>query len=192
MMIRQGNVFHRPASRTRLIRLMSTRRALIGNRRRTSHAGAAPNASGCSQSARHYLWKRAVLPPLANADHLDQLLAERFATITGLTVSVWWQLRAELDLRFWLAGLAARGARGALPLVVTRAAPLMFRAWTTDTLMERGFWNISVPAVRPYITLDITLAPSWAGTQPVTALDMAADISTAHLPRLHRSLWPSA
>lgn len=101
----------------------------------------------------------------AIADHLDRLLATRFATIKGLTISAWWPIKAELDLRFWLAGLAARGARGALPLVVTRAASLMFRAWTPDTRMERGFWSIQVPAEGPYITPDITLAPvvGWDG-----------------------------
>ena len=96
---------------------------------------------------------------VAIADHLDQLLATRFASIKGLTISAWWPIKAELDLRFWLAGLAARGARGALPLVITRAAPLMFRAWTPDTRMERGVWNISVPAEGPYITPNITLVP---------------------------------
>ena len=46
---------------------------------------------------------------VAIADHLDQLLATRFATIKGLTISAWWPIKAELDLRFWLAGLAEIG-----------------------------------------------------------------------------------
>ena len=96
---------------------------------------------------------------VAIADHLDRLLAQRFDTIKGLTISAWWPIKAELDLRFWLAGLAARGASAALPLVVTRAAPLMFRIWTPQTRMERGFWNIPVPGEGPYVSPDITLAP---------------------------------
>ena len=119
----------------------------------------------CAERIR-LLAERAALPvevrraaAVAIADHLDQLLATRFATITGLTISAWWPIEAELDLRFWLASLAARGARGALPLVVARASPLMFRVWTPETRMERGFWNIPVPADGPYITPDITLAP---------------------------------
>lgn len=95
----------------------------------------------------------------AIADHLDRLLADRFATLNGLTISAWWPIKAELDLRFWLAGLAARGARAALPIVVTRAAPLIFRIWTPETRMERGFWNIPVPAEGPTIVPDITLSP---------------------------------
>ncbi len=83
------------------------------------------------------------------AEHLDRLLAARFDSLAGLTISAWWPIKAEIDLRFWLAGLAARGARAALPLVATKAAPLIFREWTPQTRMERGFWNIPVPAEGP-------------------------------------------
>ncbi|MEY8099273.1 5-formyltetrahydrofolate cyclo-ligase [Falsihalocynthiibacter sp. S25ZX9] len=93
------------------------------------------------------------------AEHLDSLLAQRSIGINGLTISAWWPIKAEIDLRFWLAGLAARGARAALPLVETKAAPLIFREWTPDTRMERGIWNIPVPAEGPDILPDITLSP---------------------------------
>jgi len=96
---------------------------------------------------------------VAIAGHLDHLLADCFASLNGLTISAWWPIKAELDLRFWLAGLPARGARAALPLVATRAAPLIFRSWTPGTRMERGFWNIPVPAEGPDIIPDITLSP---------------------------------
>ncbi len=96
---------------------------------------------------------------IAIAAHLDRLLAERFKSLDGLTISAWWPIKAEIDLRFWLAGLAGRGARAALPLVAEKSAPLIFRAWTPDTRMERGFWNIPVPAEGPDIIPDITLSP---------------------------------
>ncbi|MDB5664587.1 5-formyltetrahydrofolate cyclo-ligase [Cypionkella sp.] len=67
--------------------------------------------------------------------------------------------KAELDLRFWLATLASKGATAALPLVVTPKAPLAFRAWTPETTMERGIWNIPVPATGPEVSPHITLAP---------------------------------
>lgn len=95
----------------------------------------------------------------AIAGHLDRLLADRFGGVKGLTISAWWPIKAELDLRFWLAGLADRGGRAALPLVVQRAAPLAFRAWTPATRMERGFWNIPVPAEGPDVVPDVTLSP---------------------------------
>ena len=60
---------------------------------------------------------------LAIASHLDQLLADRFETLSGLTISAWWPIKAELDLRFWLAGLEQRGARAAfgMPILSARA-----------------------------------------------------------------------
>jgi len=96
---------------------------------------------------------------VAIAAHLDRLLAQRLKSLDGMTISAWWPIKAEIDLRFWLAGLAARGARAALPLVATKAAPLIFRIWTPETRMERGFWNIPVPAEGPDIVPDITLSP---------------------------------
>lgn len=95
----------------------------------------------------------------AIADHLDRVLAERFGSLRGLTISAWWPIKAELNLRSWLAGLAARGARAALPVVMAQGAPLIFRPWTPETRMERGFWNIPIPAEGPEVTPDITLAP---------------------------------
>lgn len=91
--------------------------------------------------------------------HLDSLLASRFANLSGLIISAWWPIKAELDLRFWLSGLARRGATAALPVILQPKAPLAFRAWTPDTAMERGFWNIPTPAVGPEVTPHITLSP---------------------------------
>lgn len=95
----------------------------------------------------------------AIADRLDSFLAERVGSLAGLTISAWWPIKAEIDLRHWLAGLADRGARAALPLVAVKAQPLVFREWAPATRMERGFWNIPVPAEGDEIIPDITLSP---------------------------------
>ncbi len=101
----------------------------------------------------------------AIAAHLDQLLSARFDSLKGLIISGWWPIKAELDLRFWLASLAAKGATAALPVILTPKAPLSFRAWTPETRMERGFWNIPIPADGPEIAPQITLSPlvGWDG-----------------------------
>lgn len=101
----------------------------------------------------------------AIATALDRFLEERFSSLEGLTVSAWWPIKAEIDLRFWLGGLAARGAHAALPLVVEKARPLAFRHWAPGAKMERGFWNIPVPADGPFVRPDITLSPvvGWDG-----------------------------
>lgn len=91
----------------------------------------------------------------AVAQGLDAVLGD----VGGLTISGWWPIKAELDLRFWLAGLAARGAAAALPLVVERGRPLAFRPWAPGAPMVRGFWNIPVPAEGPEVRPDVVLAP---------------------------------
>ena len=112
------------------------------------------------------LAERAALPVASRqataqsiAAHLDHLLAQRFSSLNGLIISAWWPIKAELDLRFWLSTLAARGAAAALPVILTPKTPLAFRAWTPQTQMERGFWNIPTPATGPEITPHITLSP---------------------------------
>jgi 5,10-methenyltetrahydrofolate synthetase len=95
----------------------------------------------------------------AIAGHLDTLLAKRFAAVEGLTISAWWPIKAELNLRHWLEALLVRGARVALPVVVTPATPLAFRLWTPGCKMVQGFWKIPVPANGADVAPDITLAP---------------------------------
>lgn len=95
----------------------------------------------------------------AIAGHLDRLLAARYGTFQGLTISAWWPIKAELNLRHWLERLTERGARVALPVVVTPAAPLVFRLWTPDCKMVQGVWKIPVPADGPEVVPKVTLAP---------------------------------
>lgn len=90
---------------------------------------------------------------------LEALIARRSGPLEALTISVWWPIKAELNLRHWLVDLVARGVKVALPVVLTPAAPLVFRRWTPECRMVQGFWKIPVPAEGPEITPDVTLAP---------------------------------
>ena len=96
---------------------------------------------------------------VAVAEHLDSLLADQCGPVAGLTISAWWPIKAELNLRHWMEQLIACGARVSLPVVVKRAAPLVFRPWTPDCRMEQGVWKIPVPVDGPEVTPDILLAP---------------------------------
>jgi 5,10-methenyltetrahydrofolate synthetase len=95
----------------------------------------------------------------ALARHLDALLARRFGTMSGWVVSGYWPIRAEPDLRPWLTALHGARARVALPVVAERAAPLQFRPWSAGAKMERGRWNILVPATAETVLPQIALAP---------------------------------
>ncbi|MBL8548570.1 MAG: 5-formyltetrahydrofolate cyclo-ligase [Hyphomonadaceae bacterium] len=91
----------------------------------------------------------------AIAERLDALLGDP----AGRVVSAYWPFRGEPDLRPWLAGLSARGARTALPIVVAPRTPLLFRAWREGDPLARGVWNIPVPAGGDVVQPDIVIAP---------------------------------
>ena len=94
------------------------------------------------------------------ADALETLLNSRFDGAKGLTLSMYWPIKGEPDLRTLMAKLHSAGVVIALPLVETKAAPLVFRVWTPETKMVRGDWNIPVPpADAKILTPDISLAP---------------------------------
>jgi len=77
----------------------------------------------------------------------------------GTIVSLYWPFRGELDLRAWLGTVVERGARAALPVVVAKGQPLIFREWYPGVEMTRGVWNIPIPADSPQIEPNIVVAP---------------------------------
>ncbi len=113
-----------------------------------------------AERARLYALRRAT--PVAERRRTEAAIAAALDTLdlpAGTLVAGYWPIRGEPDLRPWLRGLAARGLRAALPLVTARDAPLAFRPWEAGTRMERGLWNIPVPAGGPSVTPDVVLAP---------------------------------
>lgn len=91
--------------------------------------------------------------------HLATVLSDMRAG-QGVILSGYWPIKGEPDLRPLLATLHRAGLTIALPLVETRAAPLVFRRWTPETRMVRGDWNIPVPPPEAeYLTPNIALAP---------------------------------
>jgi 5-formyltetrahydrofolate cyclo-ligase len=77
----------------------------------------------------------------------------------GAIVSGYWPLRGEPDLRPWLGQLHDQGITVVLPVVVEKGAPLRFRRWFPGCEMEKGFWNIPVPAAPGEFTPTVLLAP---------------------------------
>lgn len=77
------------------------------------------------------------------AHHVGELLMR----LTPRTIAFCWPYRAEPDLRetvaAWLAGDEAR--RAALPVVVERAAPLLFRRWQPGAPLEADRHGILQP-----------------------------------------------
>lgn len=86
-------------------------------------------------------------------------LETRIGDIGGRLVSFYWPFRGEPDLRPWAETVTARGGRTALPLVVEKGRPLVFRVWRRGDKLERGVWNIPVPAQGEPVYPDIVIAP---------------------------------
>jgi 5,10-methenyltetrahydrofolate synthetase len=108
------------------------------------------------------LAQRLALTAATRAEHAQQIARHLDALIgdpAGLIVSAYWPIRGEPDLRAWLGELQRRGARTALPIVVTKGAPLVFRLWRQGDRLERGVWNIPVPVDGEPVEPHIALAP---------------------------------
>ncbi|MFD2740437.1 5-formyltetrahydrofolate cyclo-ligase [Sulfitobacter aestuarii] len=86
---------------------------------------------------------------------LDKLISPQ----EGMVIAGYWPIRGELDLRFWLKTAHEAGAELALPVVVQRNAPVEFHRWAPGAKMNRGIWNIPVPAVAEPLIPDIVLSP---------------------------------
>jgi 5,10-methenyltetrahydrofolate synthetase len=95
-------------------------------------------------------------------DHTRRIMAHLDAAIgdvAGLVVSLYWPIRAEPDLREWMDALPSRNAVGALPVVVAKGQPMLFRAWKRGERLVPGVWNIPTPADGPEVVPDIVIAP---------------------------------
>ena len=91
----------------------------------------------------------------AITDGLDAAIGE----VEGRLVSLYWPFRGEPDLRPWAERIIARGGRVALPVVVAKGRPLIFRAWRPGEKLEKGVWNIPVPASGTEAQPDVVIAP---------------------------------
>ena len=92
---------------------------------------------------------------LAIAQALDRILA----SAPGTTVSVYWPIRAEPDLRPWMHARSQAGMRIALPVALALGQPLVFREWHPQVRLARGLWKIPYPADGAQVTPDIVIAP---------------------------------
>ncbi|WP_112311381.1 5-formyltetrahydrofolate cyclo-ligase [Pseudogemmobacter bohemicus] len=103
---------------------------------------------------------------VALSAHLRHFLAQQLSGAVGLTLSAYWPIKCEPDLRDLMADLHGRGVTLALPVVELKAAPMVFRRWMPGMAMVRGDWNIPVPSPdAETLTPDIALSPlvGWDG-----------------------------
>ena len=89
------------------------------------------------------------------ADKLDTAVGK----VSGRIVGTYWPFRGEPDLRNWGIKVIERGGRIALPVVIQKGLPLEYRIWAPGDPLERGVWNILVPACGPAVQPEIVIAP---------------------------------
>jgi 5-formyltetrahydrofolate cyclo-ligase len=78
----------------------------------------------------------------------------------GAIVSGYWPIRSEIDPMPLMRKLASQGAQLALPVIIGRDQPLVFRAWTADAQLLRGPFGIMEPSPQSAVVEpDIVLVP---------------------------------
>ena len=91
----------------------------------------------------------------------DQAITSALSQIVprGIPVGFYWPIRGEHDARNFVTTLLDQGAQLALPVVVEKGAPVVFRIWRPGIRMAPGLWNIPVPAEGETIQPEVLLIP---------------------------------
>ncbi|TDL75974.1 5-formyltetrahydrofolate cyclo-ligase [Palleronia sediminis] len=84
------------------------------------------------------------------------LLVETLAAWPGAPLAAYAAMRSEIDPM--PAMRAATGPVG-LPVIVARAAPLRFRAWSPGTAMIRGPFGVDIPETGGWIVPRVVIVP---------------------------------
>ena len=82
----------------------------------------------------------ATAPDLAADRFLDSIAVEPPCDVSG-----YWPIQGELDPRPLLTRLLQRGCRCALPVIVGRELPLLFREWRSGDALANGPFGTSEP-----------------------------------------------
>ena len=90
---------------------------------------------------------------------IETTLETRLPFLADALVGFYWPFKGEFDARPLVRRLHGRGARFALPVVVEKAAPLVFRAWAPGDRLEPGIWQIPVPVEDRQVEPDLLLVP---------------------------------
>jgi 5-formyltetrahydrofolate cyclo-ligase len=95
----------------------------------------------------------------AHATAVERSLQDVLGRDFGGVLGFYWPFKGEYDPRPFVRKLQGSGARLALPVVLEKACPLVFRAWWPRAPMVRGVWDIPVPASGEVLVPDTLLVP---------------------------------
>ena len=90
---------------------------------------------------------------------IEPALEELIRGSGARSVGFYWPFKAEFDPRPMIGRLLGSGFEAALPVVVEKNRPMIFRLWTPGCEMTSGIWDIPIPKDTPEIVPDLVLAP---------------------------------
>jgi 5-formyltetrahydrofolate cyclo-ligase len=108
------------------------------------------------------LARRDALPATARAGAAEAIAARAFpvAVASGAIVAGFMPMKSEINPLPLMRGLAAAGARLALPVVAGKGQPLIMRAWDFGEPLAAGVWGIrEPPATAPAVAPDLLIVP---------------------------------
>jgi 5-formyltetrahydrofolate cyclo-ligase len=96
----------------------------------------------------------------AAADGLLATLRREKPIATPTTVSGFWPIKEEIDIRPLMVDLLNQGCQLALPVVQGKGLPLLFRAWRPGDSLEAGvFGTLQPSAKREVVEPDALIVP---------------------------------
>jgi 5-formyltetrahydrofolate cyclo-ligase len=90
---------------------------------------------------------------------IDATLERSFPGLSRARLAFCWPIKGEYDARHIAKTLRGRGALTALPVVISRQAPLVFREWHPGIELAKGPLDIPFPVNSPEITPEAVLLP---------------------------------
>jgi len=114
------------------------------------------------QRARLLAQRRTIAP--ADRQRAAQVIGDKLSELVAAdgcaTIGLFWPIKQEINLLPWSEELAReRKVVLCLPVVVQRGEPLEYWRWRSGEPLQRGFWDIPIPATRDVVVPDLMLAP---------------------------------
>jgi 5-formyltetrahydrofolate cyclo-ligase len=106
------------------------------------------------------LERRDALPPEARQAAAETIAARPLPVPAGAVVAGFSAIRSEINPVPLLRRFFDAGARLALPAIIARGRPLVFRAWRFGEELARGQWGIREPKPEaPEVRPDVVIVP---------------------------------
>jgi 5-formyltetrahydrofolate cyclo-ligase len=92
-------------------------------------------------------------------ERIDRHILDGFSTLARGVLAFCWPIRGEYDARHLARTLRERGALTALPAIVAKGKPLVFREWHPGVELAMGPLDIPYPAASSELLPDHVLLP---------------------------------